>query len=389
MSNLACKCSAKGLIQNTCKICDEKKGQECKHIKKLSDRQIKKKPKIKKKLFFAESATSADGPATSKVTVRECDTFRIWSAGGVDVIVEPGSALFNVEPNNIIASAGPPTVPPADPTRPAIYVDTTTGELFVWNPDSGSVDKWETSTSQGATGPDGPTGSQGADGATGPQGNSGTEGPQGPQGSGDTGPQGPQGNSGPQGPASGPTGPQGETGVIGPQGIPGIPGSPGGPPGSQGSTGAGGPTGPCCFDPDYVNLGNTAAEGATALSPIAPLCVGNNQIIHGTFIVDIVDSVEGTVTLRPGHSGNFVYILDIQKGGNFTPCVSIFFNIPFSVLPTVIVTPILLANSATTDDIVGVVDSKSSVSEVAIGVVERASVNPKDFGFSFLIIGCL
>lgn len=100
-------------------------------------------------LFFVETSDSQTGPIIDgPFPITKNDTLRFWSAGGIEAMGEAGSALIQLEPNNILTSNGPPTQPPTDPTRPVIYVDSNTGELYTWNPDS---------TTQSPTGPTGGT----------------------------------------------------------------------------------------------------------------------------------------------------------------------------------------------------------------------------------------
>lgn len=121
--------------------------------------------------FIAEGANTAVGPANSAVTVNDGDRLRIWSAGGVDVNLQPGSALFNVEPANMIAAGGAPLTAPKDPTRPVLYIDSLTGDLYVWDPNIGGAGSWEFkvdgSGGGGGAGSPGPQGFQGAPGSGG------------------------------------------------------------------------------------------------------------------------------------------------------------------------------------------------------------------------------
>ena len=228
------------------------------------------------------------------VGLQACDTIQFWSRGTTEVIATVGSALVEVATANIILQNTTPVDAPPDPTRPAAYLDTSTDEYYIWNPDDGIAGIWIPVVAPGAgpqghTGPTGAPGPQGipgtaaAVGDTGATGATGGDGPQGPQGhtggigpqghtgatgaTGGTGPQGPQGHTGttggigPQGHtgatgATGGTGPQGHTGGIGPQGHTGATGATGGtgPQGPQGHTGTTGGIGP---------QGHTGATGAT------------------------------------------------------------------------------------------------------------------------------
>lgn len=90
-------------------------------------------------LFFVETSDSQTGPIIDgPFPIAKNDTLRFWSAGGIEANGEPGSALVQLEPNNILTENGPPTDPPKDPTRPVVYIDSETGDVYTWNPDSSS-----------------------------------------------------------------------------------------------------------------------------------------------------------------------------------------------------------------------------------------------------------
>lgn len=128
-----------------------------------------------------ETATSQGGAPTNVVKIDSNDHIRFWSAGGLDMVVCTGSALVNLEPANMLNGIGVPTTQPADPTRPAIYGDSTNNNLYFWDPAVSSGGSWVLKSD----GSGGAQGAQGNDGATGFQGNIGM---QGPPGEPDTGP---------------------------------------------------------------------------------------------------------------------------------------------------------------------------------------------------------
>jgi len=101
-----------------------------------------------------ETANTETGPSTSgPFTLDTCgDTLRLWSAGGLFANVTPGSALVQVEPNIIHCGNDPENFMPADPTRPALYFNSNTGNFFVWDPENeeGSYSHWHTTS--GGTG---------------------------------------------------------------------------------------------------------------------------------------------------------------------------------------------------------------------------------------------
>ena len=118
--------------------------------------------------FNVEGAnTPLSAPTSGPVQVLNGGALRIWSAGGLlmNVKASNNSALMEIEPNNILSAAGVPTVAPKDPTRPAIYVDSTTGILYFWDPNVGNG-QWvfKVDPQSGSTGPTGPPGPQGATG---------------------------------------------------------------------------------------------------------------------------------------------------------------------------------------------------------------------------------
>ena len=215
------------------------------------------------------------GPAD----VNNNDLVVFYSAGGIAVQGDTGSAIVSLTPNNIFEMTGPPPLgfTPDDPTIPNLYIDIATYEIYVW--DDGTL-TWNPSSSvNGPTGPTGPTGSVGSTGPTGPTGEqgipgtstntgaTGSTGPTGPTGSvgstGSAGSTGSTGSTGPTGPtgsvgSTGSTGPTGSTGSTGPTGSVGSTGPTGsgstGPTGSVGSTGSTGPTG---------SVGSTGSTGPT------------------------------------------------------------------------------------------------------------------------------
>jgi len=154
--------------------------------------------------FNVEGAdTPLGAPTSGPVQVLNGEALRFWSAGGLLMEVRAGSALVEIEPNNMLSAEGVPTIEPKDPTRPAIYVDSTSGFLYFWDPNVGNG-QWEfkvdpSAGTTGATGPQGPQGQIGVSGSAGPPGPPGVAGPPGNQGF--------QGVVGP----IGPTGPQGDT----------------------------------------------------------------------------------------------------------------------------------------------------------------------------------
>lgn len=103
--------------------------------------------------FIAEGADSPSGPASSTAIVKEGDVLRIWSAGGFDVDVQSGSALFNIEPANLIVQDGAPVDSPKDPSRSALYLDRMSGgAIYIWNPTDTNWD--QITTGGGIAGPD-------------------------------------------------------------------------------------------------------------------------------------------------------------------------------------------------------------------------------------------
>lgn len=86
--------------------------------------------------FTVEAANSQYGSATSSASVGDASTFRIWSAGGISTNVEVGSALFNLEPNNILINNCDPAAGPPDVNRAAFFLNSTSNSLYFWKPDT-------------------------------------------------------------------------------------------------------------------------------------------------------------------------------------------------------------------------------------------------------------
>lgn len=166
--------------------------------------------------FYAETASTLGGPPETRLQVGNGDELRIFSDGGIDISLVAGSALYTLEPANIVSVSGIPTNPPADRSRPILWMNTLDGALYLWDPNL-SGGKWEQKTSGGGAGAQGDQGNRGVQGAQGARGS------QGIAISGDTGPSGEdlrgvQGN-----PGSNVLGTQGEPGedLIGKTGAPG------------------------------------------------------------------------------------------------------------------------------------------------------------------------
>lgn len=150
--NGVCK-YANSVVDGYVHCCNNPCGQVCTKEKKLSKSNpgitkidqcptdCLKKYINKNNLFTVETSNSETGPVTAgPFKVAYGSTLRLWSAGGLETTVTQGSALVQLEPNNILMTNGGPTGPPADPTRPVIYIDSTTNQLYVWNPNlSGST----------------------------------------------------------------------------------------------------------------------------------------------------------------------------------------------------------------------------------------------------------
>ena len=85
-----------------------------------------------------ESATTPTGAASTSTSINLPDTLRFFSQGGLISITTPGSAVVQLEPANLIQNTGDPTLTlpsgPTDPSRPVLYANTTTGQLFWWDP---------------------------------------------------------------------------------------------------------------------------------------------------------------------------------------------------------------------------------------------------------------
>jgi len=321
-------------------------------------------PKI---LFTVEAANGPTGLANSTAQVGSGDTVRVWSLGGIDTLVEPGSGLINLEPANLIASNGIPVGAPPDPSRPVIYVNNIDNKMYSWNPNLGGGGAWLQQTqgneitppgAQGAQGADGDVGEVGMTGAQGDVGNVGDNGMQGAQGcqgfqgfqgvqghQGLFGYQGAQGRSGPQGPIGVP-GSDGQDGMDGQDGVDGVPGQDGqngqdgqdGQDGTDGADGSGGIAGDPGDLGDEGDSGNDGppgdigdkgdmgvASGTTMEVGLITGGSGNNagvgqyiKIGNMVFVTCQIEIDYRTYVGAPGAQGEGIMTIDI---GNFTSWV--------------------------------------------------------------------
>ena len=132
------------------------------------------------------------------LNVNKNDLVLFKTDGGVELLGEEGSAIVNINPNNIFINSIPPSDPPNDSSRPALAINSTDDKIFYWNPDSQS---WIVviflNNNIGSTGNNGLTGNIGLTGNTGLQGEIGNQGATGLTGNtGNTGLQGEIGNPG-------------------------------------------------------------------------------------------------------------------------------------------------------------------------------------------------
>lgn len=102
--------------------------------------------------LIMESARTQGGIASSITTVNDGDKVRLWSAGGISIGLSSGSALYNLEPNNMISALSSPTLAPSDPFRPSLYLDTSTGSMYMWDPNIGGGGSWIKQTGDGSNG---------------------------------------------------------------------------------------------------------------------------------------------------------------------------------------------------------------------------------------------
>lgn len=87
--------------------------------------------------FFVETATGPTGaPISGPIQINNGDTIRFWSAGAINSNVISGSAIINIEPNNILAMYGIPINPPMDPKLPSIMIDSNTQFIYYWDPNN-------------------------------------------------------------------------------------------------------------------------------------------------------------------------------------------------------------------------------------------------------------
>lgn len=84
--------------------------------------------------FFTVTGGTAPTVVTSgPETVNPGDNLHIWSAGGLDIDVTPGSARANIEPANITSNFATPGAPaaPADPSRSAAHL--AADGVYMWD----------------------------------------------------------------------------------------------------------------------------------------------------------------------------------------------------------------------------------------------------------------
>lgn len=93
-------------------------------------------------LIIETSDSACGGNVNGNVKIGCGDTIRFWSAGGIETTVKKGSALVNIEPNNILVSNGIPLLPPKDRTRPILYLNDENNEIYIWNPTVNFSGSW-------------------------------------------------------------------------------------------------------------------------------------------------------------------------------------------------------------------------------------------------------
>lgn len=161
---------------------------------------------------FTVEVASTGGVVDSSATISNLETLRIWTAGTSEVSLESGSILFNLNPANLISLPGDPSFTPADTSGDFMYINTSSGSMFQWDP---ATLGWRQKTvGRSLIGPPGVQGAQGTQGSQGAVGSLGLGLP-GPQGIPVIGSQGYQGT-----PISGLTGAIGDS-VLGAQGYQG------------------------------------------------------------------------------------------------------------------------------------------------------------------------
>src|SRR3989304_5965890 len=97
----------------------------CGRLSRLEDHKI---------ILNIQAALSPDGPPifgqTSLNMSKKIGKLKFWSKGGFFIEVVPGSALIQLEPQNILESIGfPPLEGPPDPSSAALFINVSTNEL--------------------------------------------------------------------------------------------------------------------------------------------------------------------------------------------------------------------------------------------------------------------
>ena len=106
-----------------------------------------------------ETANTPTGPANQELICCCGDHFRYWSKGGIDLDLQEGSALLEIEPANMLFGTGAPFTTmasgPMDPSRPVSFIDSETNTVYHWDPIN---QEWINSCCPSNVNADGPTG---------------------------------------------------------------------------------------------------------------------------------------------------------------------------------------------------------------------------------------
>lgn len=87
--------------------------------------------------FIFETSTSENGPVVDgPFNIIDNKTLRFWSAGSIFLSMtdSPTKTSLNLEANNMFNGINNPTLIPDDPDKVNIYLNTTSNQLFIWNP---------------------------------------------------------------------------------------------------------------------------------------------------------------------------------------------------------------------------------------------------------------
>lgn len=85
-----------------------------------------------KPILFVQTEDDNDSSKLLPLNLRDVIKFR--TEGGMKITGQVGSAIINLEPNNIFIEDNPPINPPPNQEIPGLFVDRTDSSLYYWDP---------------------------------------------------------------------------------------------------------------------------------------------------------------------------------------------------------------------------------------------------------------